>query len=181
MDGRTFVSMSLPLLTRLDARDRALFTRLAINMHRTPRTRDAWAAVSHCGGARATIAICLASVAFDSVSWMLAWRALLVLAVSHVIVQCVKRFAVRERPTARLSFDAMIVVPDRFSFPSGHSCAAMSVAAVYAWAFPSWAPILLGLALAVGVSRVVLGVHYPGDVVVGQVIALVTAAVGVRW
>ena len=57
----------------------------------------------------------------------------------------------------------------------------MSVAAVYAWAFPSWAPILLGLALAVGVSRVVLGVHYPGDVVVGQVIALVTAAVGVRW
>jgi undecaprenyl-diphosphatase len=173
--------MSLPLLTRLDARDRALFARVAINVQRTPRARDAWVVISHCGGARATIAMCLASLTLESVSWTLAWRALLVLGVSHLVVQCVKRFAVRERPNARLSFDALIVVPDRFSFPSGHSCAAMSVAAVYAWAFPWCAPIVLGLALLVGLSRVVLGVHYPGDVVVGQVIALVTAAVGVRW
>jgi len=169
--------MSLPLLTRLDARDRALFTRVAVNVRRTPRACDAWMMISHLGGARATIGMCVLSAALPWVTFRLAWRALLVLAASHLLVQIVKRFAVRERPHTRLSFDALITVPDRFSFPSGHSCAAMSVAAVFAGAFPWCAPIVLTVALGVGLSRVVLGVHYPGDVVVGQVIALITALI----
>jgi undecaprenyl-diphosphatase len=68
-----------------------------------------------------------------------------------------------------------VEVPDRFSFPSGHACAAMSVAIGFAVAFPALAAPLLVLAWLVGFSRVVLGVHYPGDVLVGQAIALITA------
>ena len=52
----------------------------------------------------------------------------------------------------------------------------MSVAVVYAMTFPAWAVPLLALALAVGASRVFLGVHYPGDVVIGQAIAIITGA-----
>jgi undecaprenyl-diphosphatase len=43
--------------------------------------------------------------------------------------------------------------------------------------FPAWAAPLLALALAVGASRVFLGVHYPGDVVIGQAIAILTGAI----
>jgi undecaprenyl-diphosphatase len=50
----------------------------------------------------------------------------------------------------------------------------MSVAFVYATAFPNLAAPLMLMSVAVGFSRVRLGVHYPGDVLAGQVIALVT-------
>jgi undecaprenyl-diphosphatase len=48
----------------------------------------------------------------------------------------------------------------------------MSVAFPYAVAFPEYAIPLLIFAAAVGFSRVRLGVHYPGDVVAGQAIAI---------
>lgn len=167
--------MTPPLLTRLDARDRALFARLALDGRSIQPLRWFWTSITHLGGSRGSIGSCLAALLIPTVTAAMAWHALVLLGVTHVAVQIVKRFAVRERPHVRLSTQALIATPDRFSFPSGHACAAMAVAASFATAFPAYAMLLLGLALLVGLSRVVLGVHYPGDVVVGQAMALVAA------
>jgi undecaprenyl-diphosphatase len=102
--------------------------------------------------------------------------ALLTLIVSHLLVQLVKRTVVRTRPAQAGLPSALVREPDRFSFPSGHSAAAMSVAVGYGVAFPPLAVPLLALALLVGFSRVRLGVHFPGDVLAGQSLALGTAA-----
>jgi undecaprenyl-diphosphatase len=50
------------------------------------------------------------------------------------------------------------------------------VALSYGMVFPVWAGPLLFVALLVGFSRVRLAVHYPSDVLVGQMIAIATAA-----
>jgi undecaprenyl-diphosphatase len=99
------------------------------------------------------------------------------LIVSHLIVQLVKRTVNRPRPSLREATASLVPEPDRFSFPSGHACAAMAVCLAYAMAFPTFALPLVLLAMLVGASRVFLGVHYPGDVVIGQIIAIVTAFV----
>jgi undecaprenyl-diphosphatase len=100
--------------------------------------------------------------------------ALLSLVGSHLLVQLIKRTVGRSRPAAAERFVTLVGEPDRFSFPSGHSTASMSVALSYALVFPAWAVPLLVLALLVGVSRVCLRVHYPSDVIVGQLIAGLT-------
>jgi undecaprenyl-diphosphatase len=169
--------MTPPLLARLDARDRALFHRVALDARCARLTRDSWRVITHLGGARASIGACLLSLLLPTVTIGIAWRALLLLGSSHLLVQVVKRLAGRERPTPRTAACSLVDVPDRFSFPSGHACASMAVAVAYAWAFPALAVPLLALALVVGSSRVVLGVHYPGDVAVGQAIALVSGYV----
>jgi undecaprenyl-diphosphatase len=105
--------------------------------------------------------------------------ALATLTLSHLIVQLVKRTVVRVRPSMRYRHAGLVRDPDRFSFPSGHATASMAVALSYGAVFFDWAVPLAVLAALVGFSRVRLGVHYPSDVLIGQVIAGATAA-GVR-
>ncbi|MGM0658257.1 MAG: phosphatase PAP2 family protein [Pseudomonadota bacterium] len=59
---------------------------------------------------------------------------------------------------------------DRYSFPSGHTLhAVMFTVIAVAW-FPVLAAALIPLAVLIALSRVILGLHYPTDVIVGALI-----------
>jgi len=57
---------------------------------------------------------------------------------------------------------------DRYSFPSGHSLNAFALAVVVALAFPPIAVPVFLVAASVAASRVVLGLHFPSDVLAGS-------------
>jgi undecaprenyl-diphosphatase len=164
------MTTAVRLVRALDGHDRGLLHRWALRETHSVRRRRGWIAITHAGGAFVTIAAVLLPLLTGIWSRTVSARAALALTISHLIVQAIKRSVNRERPPTT----PLIPCPDRFSFPSGHATAALAVAVSYGIAFPTAAPVLIGAALVVGWSRVVLGVHYPGDVVMGQGIALAT-------
>lgn len=101
--------------------------------------------------------------------------ALWTLVTSHFGVALLKRGFRRPRPHLPAGFERLIVPEDRFAFPSGHATAGLSVG-LSLFIGLSGPPAVLALlvGLAVGVSRCYLGVHYPGDVLMGWVLATVS-------
>lgn len=84
---------------------------------------------------------------------------------------------VRERPFITHSVITRAGAPlDRFSFPSGHTLHAVSFTVVAVSGFPVLAVLLVPLAVAIALSRIVLGLHYPSDVLAGALLGAGVAA-----
>ncbi len=65
---------------------------------------------------------------------------------------------------------------DRYSFPSGHTLHAVAFSVVVLATYGFLAGVLVPFTLAVALSRVVLGLHYPTDVVAGAAVGALLAA-----
>jgi undecaprenyl-diphosphatase len=88
-----------------------------------------------------------------------------------VIYKCIKGRASRPRPYEVIQAIQLSTMPlDRFSFPSGHTLHAVVFSLVAISYYPVLAWVLLPFTLLVAMSRVILGLHYPTDVLVGAVL-----------
>ena len=70
-------------------------------------------------------------------------------------------------------FKAKIEPSDQFSFPSGHTAAAFVMATQVFYYFPAFGLASVLLASLIGLSRVLLGVHFPGDISAGSILGLI--------
>ena len=94
-----------------------------------------------------------------------------------LLYRYLKRRFVRERPFITHTTITRAGVPlDRFSFPSGHTLHAVCFTILAVSGVPVLAFVLVPLAVTIALSRVVLGLHYPSDVLVGALIGLGLAA-----
>ncbi len=102
------------------------------------------------------------------------------LAVSGLAAQIIKQIVGRGRPKlldelGPFSFDAFSLRSTYASFPSGHATTAFAAAVALAYFLPRWRVALLLLAAAIAVSRVMVGAHYPSDVIAGAFLGTLSA------
>jgi undecaprenyl-diphosphatase len=100
-------------------------------------------------------------------------------AVGVVLYSFLKRIFVRERPFfTHAAIDRAAAPLDRYSFPSGHTLHAVSFTWQASVHFPELVWLLLPLAALIAASRVVLGLHYPSDVLAGAALGAGLGAAG---
>lgn len=93
-----------------------------------------------------------------------------------ILKQCFKR----KRPSASLiNFNAHITPSDKFSLPSGHTAAAFLMATIISSFYPAYSAFAFAWASLVGLSRILLGVHFPSDVVVGAILGISIASASI--
>ncbi|MEV0643975.1 phosphatase PAP2 family protein [Phytomonospora sp. NPDC050363] len=154
--------------------------------HRVPALNRVQIAITDLGGSLLlTLGVVVATVlvARSRKSWTPVWLSLTGLGGIQILVNVIKLLIGRQRPNP----PAQLVTATGYSFPSGHSATSLVGFALIAWLLcmvtrsatakaTAWTAGAVGT-VAVGLSRIYLGVHYPSDVLGGWTLGLTWLAV----
>ncbi|KAF1695730.1 phosphatase PAP2 family protein [Pseudoxanthomonas koreensis] len=163
---------------RLRARDRGWCVR-ANRWATRERVRRYFAAISRLGDGVFWYALMGMLVLLDGMRGLAASAHMAATGVVALLLyKRLKHWTKRPRPFAADGRIRAWVAPlDEFSFPSGHTLHAVSFTIVaLAW-YPWLALLLVPFTASVAVSRVVLGLHYPSDVLAATGIGALLASI----
>lgn len=134
--------------------------------------RGWFAAISRLGDGVFWYVLMAALIVFDGLEGLAASAHLAATGVIALsLYKLLKRWTRRPRPFASdVRIRAWIAPLDEFSFPSGHTLHAVAFTIVAVAYYPALAWVLVPFAACVGLSRVVLGLHYPSDVLAATAI-----------
>lgn len=109
---------------------------------------------------------------------LVAWQMALALALNMSLAFVIKRIFGRNRPYwIEKNLNTYGIDLKDYSFPSGHTTSAFTMAMIFSLNYPAIWPIFILMALLVAISRIYLAVHYPTDVLAGIVLAVLGSLV----
>ncbi|MEP1092077.1 MAG: phosphatase PAP2 family protein [Rhizobiaceae bacterium] len=108
------------------------------------------------------------------------------IALSGISANLIKNTIGRARPKMLDTLGPYHFEPAAFdatfaSFPSGHSTTSGAIGMVLILLFPRYWPLWLLIAVLGGISRVIVGAHYPSDVLAGLVFGAGFVLFAARW
>lgn len=170
-------------LRGLLARFTAWEHRLAVRFNRPNRRRFLsvfFGAVSRLGDGLFWYLLMAALLLMDGVAALEPVLVMILTGIAGTLTyKAIKATTTRQRPCQRHPGIRLTTLPlDLYSFPSGHTLHAVSFTVVAVAYYPWLAPWLAGFALLVAISRLILGLHYLSDVLVGALIGATIALAG---
>jgi len=157
----------------IERRDHRVMRRM--NRWRAPRWIRYWMiAATRMGDGWLWYSVAAALLAFGGAQRYAAVGAAGSAALAGVAVfKALKRLSHRPRPCQiEPHCWSKVLPPDRFSFPSGHTMTAFSIALVLSYFYRGVELPLYFLAGSIAVSRVVLGMHFLSDVLAGAILGV---------
>jgi membrane-associated phospholipid phosphatase len=121
------------------------------------------------------LALGAAGLAVDGANRSRWARATAAVAVAYVCSTAIKLVVGRRRPAVE-DLPHLMATPTGLSFPSSHASSSFAAARAYGGLLPG-VP-LYGTAVAMALSRVYLGVHYPSDIAAGAGVGTAIGSLG---
>lgn len=137
--------------------------------------------ISHTGDGYVYFFLALAILLLEPVSGSaFFWSGIIAYVLDVSLYLVLKNLIKRNRPANSIqSYQAWITPSDQFSFPSGHTAAAFLFACLILSFYPVFALLCFVWASMIAVSRVLLGVHYPTDLLAGATLGSCCAYAGI--
>jgi undecaprenyl-diphosphatase len=121
-------------------------------------------------------------VAYGESGLAASWIMIKVAVVNLLLYKTIKALAGRARPCAVSTDITLGTAPlDQYSFPSGHTIHAVAFTMVVTAYHPELAGGLVVFSSLIAFSRVILGLHYPTDVIAGAVIGASVATLSLKF
>ncbi|HRI01240.1 MAG TPA: phosphatase PAP2 family protein [Saprospiraceae bacterium] len=122
------------------------------------------------------------------------WRCLILIILTitlsdQISSTLIKKTVKRARPCNEVNFneqfEPIIQCSSAYSFPSSHACNHMALASLLWFSFATvlgtWTWLLFLWALSIGFAQIMVGVHFPVDVLAGSIIGLSVGWIISRW
>ncbi|MGR5119534.1 phosphatase PAP2 family protein [Vibrio astriarenae] len=139
-------------------------------------------AVSHTGDGHLYAVIALVAYLLDdTLGKAFVMCGLLAFLIELPIYWTLKNSFKRRRPQEFSEQLVSFITPsDRYSLPSGHTAAGFLMATVISHYYPPLAPVAFVWAGLIGLSRILLGVHFVTDVVIGVLLGVGCAEIAIN-